>query len=279
MKKALTGPAKRTAKKKPERRGIVAAAARRIRAASERLDRRASRALVATWPLLAGAGRRARAVALAWARRAGRLLRPWAVRLFRLLARLERRLLGLAARARRAAGRAWAEVTPQRAICTAILLAAGCLLVVQFLDYRAIEVGGPAYAGLPAASAPTVGARTAGAAHAYLLVPLALLAAALALAALRKRRRRRLGRLVFALGAIALSVVLLVDLPAGQDVGAQASRFAAAQAVLYAPFYVELAAAVALMLGGLLLANAHRFRTGHGYRLRKRRPATMRRLA
>ncbi len=222
--------------------------------------------------------------ALRWAGRALRplagpalrLLRAAAVLLLRALGRVERVLLRAAALARRAAQRAWAAVTLQRVACVAVLAAAACLLAAQFLDYRAVEVGGPAYAGLPAASAPTVAARTAGQAHAYLLVPLALLAAALALAALRDRRRSGVGRLVFALGAIALAVVLLVDLPAGRDLGPYASRFSGARAVLYSPFYMELAAAVALMLGGLLLANAHRFSTGHGYRLRKRRPATMR---
>ncbi len=60
--------------------------------------------------------------------------------------------------------------------------------------------------------------KTAGAAHSYLLVPLALLAAVLGLAAV-SRRRRRLGRVVFALGLAGIAVVLLVDLPNGLDAG------------------------------------------------------------
>ena len=243
-KKGPRGPAKRTA----ERRGIVAA--------SRGLDARVNRFLVAAWPRLAAVGRRARALALAALRRLGRLLRPLAVLVLRALGLLERALLRLAGLARRAARRVWAAVTLHRVACAAILAAAGCLLAAQFLDYRAVEVGGPAYAGLPGASAPTVAARTAGQAHAWLLVPLALLAGGLALAALRDERRRRLGRLVFALGAIALAVVLLVDLPAGRDLGPYASRFSGARAVLYSPFYMELAAAVGLMLGGLLLYYA-----------------------
>ena len=144
-------------------------------------------------------------------------------------------------------------LTPWRAICLAVLAAAGCLLAAQFVDYRAVEVGQAGYAGLPAASAPTVGAETAGQAHAYLLVPVALLAAALALAALRDERRRGLGRVVFALGLLSLAVALLVDLPAGRDVGAEATRFSGARAVLYDGFYAEIAAAAGLMLGGMLL--------------------------
>ena len=55
-----------------------------------------------------------------------------------------------------------------------------------------------------------------------------------------------------ALGAIGLAVVLLVDLPAGLDEGDAASRFSGATATLRDGFYVELAACVGLILGGLL---------------------------
>jgi hypothetical protein len=272
MKKALAGPAKRTAKKKPERRAMIAAAGRRLRAAPRRtaqrlraalpalaaatrgLDRAADRQLRRAWPALARAGRLARSAA----RGLGRRLRPLGVLLFRALAWLERRLLGIGARGRRGATRASSVLTPRRAICLAIVGAAGCLIAAQFVEYRAVEVGQPGYAGLPAASAPTVGAETAGQAHAYLLLPVALLAAVLALVALRNERRRGLGRLVFALGLLSLAIVLLVDLPAGLDVGAEASRFAGARSVLYDGFYAEIAAAAGLMLGGMLLVLAPR---------------------
>ncbi len=252
MKKALAGPAKRTAKKKPERRAMIAAAGRRIRAVSTRLDRGVDRLLQRAWGPLVAVARTARAVAVRLLRR----LRPLGALLFRGLGRLERLLLRGAALGRRAATRASAVLTPWRAICLAILAAAGCLVAAQFVDYRAVEVGQPGYAGLPAASAPTVGAETAGQAHAYLLVPVGLLAAALALAALRNERRRGLGRVVFALGLLSLAVALLVDLPAGRDVGAEAARFSGARAVLYDGFYAEIAAAAGLMLGGMLLVLA-----------------------
>jgi len=283
MKKALAGPAKRTAKKKPERRAMIAAKRGRDRArralpafagrkAPRRLDAWANGLLVRAGKPLARIGRSLRALAAWLARR----LRPLGALLFRLLGRAERLLLRLARRGLRAATRASALLTPRRAICLAVLAAAGCLLAAQFVDYRAIEVGQPGYAGLPAASAPVVGAETAGQAHAYLLVPVGLLAAALALAGLREERRRGAGRAIFALGLLSLAVALLVDLPAGSDVGAEATRFAGARAVLYNGFYAELAAAAGLMLGGLLLAGAHRSPTGRRYRLRKRAPATMR---
>jgi hypothetical protein len=168
-----------------------------------------------------------------------------------------------------AAKRVAAEVSPHRAICLTILACAALLVVVQFLEYRAVEIGQAGYAGLPAAEAPTEGGKTAGEAHAYLLVPVGVLAGVLALAALRNERRRGLGRIVLALGAVALAVALLVDLPAGLDASAESARFSGAEAVLYDGFYAEIAAAAGLMLGGVLLLKVHRVSTRHGDRPRK----------
>ena len=68
-------------------------------------------------------------------------------------------------------------MTPRRAVAATIVAAAGALVVSQFIDYRGVEIGGAAYAGLPdAAQPPAVAVKTAGEAHAYLLVPLAALA-------------------------------------------------------------------------------------------------------
>jgi len=143
-------------------------------------------------------------------------------------------------------------ITPQRAAGGAIAAVGVLLVVSQFIDYRAIEIGQPGYAGLPgAAQVPTVDAETAGAAHAYLLVPVGLLAIALgAIGAVRSRPR--LGLAVAALGLVAIAVILLVDRAAGLDAGAQSSRFAGATAVLDDGFYAELAAAGGLVLCGLL---------------------------
>jgi hypothetical protein len=270
MKKALAGPAKRTAKKKPERRAMIAAARRRIgaaprwlgkglrdagpklAAATRKLDRAVNRKLERGWPQIARVGRRIRTLG----GRLGRRLRPVGVFILRRLSWLERHLLRTAAWAQRTASRASAVLTPQRAICMTILASAGFLVAAQFIDYRAVEIGQSGYAGLPAASAPTVATETAGQAHAYLLVPVAAIAAALALAALRNERRQGLGRIVFLLGLLSLAVILFVDLPAGLDVGAQASRFSGAKAVLYDDFYAQIAAAAGLMLGGALLVVA-----------------------
>jgi hypothetical protein len=249
---------------------MIAAARRRTRAArraagkrlrgigpwlvavTEKTDRVANRWLRRVASPLERAGRSARAVS----GRVGRRLRPVGVVLLRLLAVVERRLLRLATWSRRVATRASAVLTPQRAICLTILGSAALLVASQFVDYRAVEIGQPGYAGLATANAPTTGVEAAGEAHSYLLVPIALAGALLALVAMRNDRRRGLGRIVFALGLLSLAVILLVDLPAGRDVGAVASRFSGAKAVLYDGFYAEIAAAAGMMLGGILLVLA-----------------------
>jgi hypothetical protein len=261
MKKALAGPAKRS-EGKPKRRAMIAAARRRIGVAlalamqgTRRVDRAVNRWLERAWPPLARSARRIRALAGRRLRWAGRRLRPAAVLLFRLLSKLEREVRRALAGMLRATARASAALTPERAICAVIAASAACLAASQFVDYRAVEVGQPGYAGLPAASPPTVGVEPAGQPHLYLLLGVALLAAALAGLVLHTGRWR-LGRVVFALGLLSLAVILLVDLPAGLDDTAYASQFSGTAAVLGNGFYAELAASAGLMLGGLLLIAA-----------------------
>ncbi len=253
---------------------MIAAARRRIRTVSiqgvkrlrsapkraagwtRNVDRRANQLLQRAWPPISRLGHRIKARGRRWGRTVGRRLRPAGVFLLRGLGVVERTLLRVGVLAKRVATRASAVLTPERAICLTILASAACLTISQFVDYRAVEIGQPGYAGLPAATPPTVDAQTAGQAHAYLLVPVALLAAALALVVLRNGRRRGLGRIVFGLGLLSLAVILLVDLPAGLDVGTQASLFSGAKAVLYDGFYAQIAAAAGLMLSGALLVVA-----------------------
>jgi hypothetical protein len=268
MKKALAGPAKRPAKKKPERRAMIAATRRRLRAlprvawsrtkgATARLDRGVNRLMVRAWPRLARLARRTANTAKRWGRWVGRRLRPVGVVLLRGFSLLERRLLQARDVAIRVATRASAALTPERAICAVIVAAGACLVASQFVDYRGVEVGQPGYAGLPGATPPLVGVEAAGAAHAYLLIPVGAIAIGLALLA-AWTGRNRLGRVVFLLGLLSLAVVLLVDRPAGLDAGAQAALFSGATAVLKSGYYAELAAAAGLMLGGLLLVLAPR---------------------
>jgi hypothetical protein len=223
-----------------------------LRRWSRQVDRAANRGLERAYPAVLRtrrsvcvAARRTRA--FVWS-----LLRPLLALLFKGLAAVEGALRWLCRALVRGATAAAAMVTPGRAAAAVLIAAAACLVASQFIDYRAIEIGRPGYAGLPqVAKAPTVGVRTAGAAHAYLLVPLG--AAAVVLGALALvQERRRIGLLVAGLGLIAAAITLLVDLPSGLDVGSQSSRFAGASAVLEDGFFAELAAAGGMVLAGLL---------------------------
>jgi hypothetical protein len=249
------------------------AAARRL---SRQADRAANRGLERAYPpLLVAWHHSGKTARRGWDRLWPRL-RPLLALFFQALAagdRLTRRACTFLVRAATAASRV---VTPARAAAL-VLIGAGALLVAsQFIDYRAVEIGQPGYAGLPdVASVPTTGEKTAGAAHLYLLVPIGLAAIALGAMALR-REARRLGLLVAALGLISLAVILLVDLPAGLDEGSQTSRFAGASAVLEDGFYAELAAAGGLLFAGLLYyARPCRIRinlSGRAASARRRRP-------
>ena len=82
------------------------------------------------------------------------LARPVAARFFRGLAAGERGLRRAAATGARWATAASAVVTPRRAIAAAIVAVGICLVVSQFLDYRAVEIGQPGYAGLGSIARP-----------------------------------------------------------------------------------------------------------------------------
>lgn len=264
---------------------MIAAAQRRISSLpgklhrwSRQVDRVGNRGLERAYPRLLLArhhGMRAgrRSWAWVWPR-----LRPLLGLLFRAIAALERGVRWLCALLVRATTAASGRITPQRAAAALLIATGACLVASQFIDYRAVEIGQPGYAGLPdsaVAKAPTVESRTAGAAHAYLLVPVGVVAVGLGLLALR-RNARRIGLLVAALGLISLAVILLVDLPNGLDEGTQTSRFSGASAVLEDGFYAELAAAGGLLLSGLLYyARPCRIRissSGRAASARRRRP-------
>jgi hypothetical protein len=265
---------------------MIAAARRRISALparlhrwSRQLDRAGNRGLERAYPPLLLAWRRGgrfgrRARAWVWPR-----LRPLLALVFRALAALERWVRKSCALLARGATATSQRITPGRASAAVLIAAGACLLASQFIDYRAVEIGQPGYAGLPeVAQAPTVEPRTAGEAHAYLLAPVGFLAMVLGALALRRKSRagRRLGLLVAALGLLSLAVILLVDLPSGLDEGTQSSRFAGASAVLQDGFYAELAAAGGMVLAGLLYyARPCRIRinlSGRAASARRRRP-------
>jgi hypothetical protein len=219
---------------------------------SRRLDGVVNRGLERAHPVLLQARGEAKRLGTRAAAFLGPRLRPLGALFFGALARGERAARRAWAAAMAAATRASAPVTPRRAVGAVAVAAGACLVVSQFIDYRGVEIGQPGYAGLPSlAAAPTVGVRTAGQAHAYLLVPVGVLAALIGLVGAR-RWRRGLGLALLGLGLLALGVILLVDLPAGLDESAQSARFAGASAILEDGFYAELAAASGLVLAGLL---------------------------
>ena len=226
---------------------VLAGAAKRTR----EVDRTLVRGIEKLRPALVRRLKKVRALATRGAKALGKRLHPVAVLLLRGFSRSERSLLRVAAVSTRAATRASAILTPARGVAAVILASAICLAVSQFVTYSSVEIGQPGYAGLPAAAPPTVGGERAGEAHAYVLVAMALLAAIVAAMAMRAERRG-LGRVVFVIGLLSTAVILLVDLPAGLDAGAQSSKFSGATAVLQDGFYAELAAAAGLLFGGLL---------------------------
>jgi len=238
---------------------MIAAARRRIGAVlsagakrTRQVDRAASRRIEKLRPRLTRLVLKLRSSAARVIKTLGRRLRPVGVFVLRVFSRGERWLRRASALLIKGATRASAALTPQRAVCGVIVAAALCLIVSQFVDFRSIEIGQPGYAGLAAAAPPTVAAKTPVDVHSYALIPIALLAAACAATMALRPQRRGLGRVIIALGLLSIAVILLVDLPAGLDEGAQASRFSGATAVLENGFYAQLAAAAGLVLGGLL---------------------------
>jgi hypothetical protein len=254
----------------------ISALPERLHRRSRQLDRIGNRGLERAYPAARVAQRRGERVG----RRAGGWLwprlRPLLGLFFLAVAALERWVRRIAALLVRVVAAASALITPARAAAFVLIATGACLVVSQFIDYRAVEIGQPGYAGLgDVATVPTVEARTAGAAHAYLLVPVGIAAMALGLLALR-REAKKLGLLVAALGLLSLALILLVDLPHGLDEGTQTSRFAGASAVLQDGFFAELAAAGGMVLAGLLYyARPCRIRihlSGRAVSARRRRP-------
>ena len=151
------------------------------------------------------------------------------------------------------------ELTPARAIAAVALAAALLLCVSQFLDYREVRAGVPAYADVEQVAPPPRVDGTAhntGSAHAYALVLVGLGAGTLVV--LSMLGRWRLARLLFPLGLTAVAVAILIDVPAGLDEGMIAVEFQGAEARLLGPFWVQLTSAAVIALCGLMLSLALR---------------------
>jgi hypothetical protein len=161
--------------------------------------------------------------------------------------------------------------TPERVMVLVIGGAAGCLVVSQFVAYRGVEVGTPDYSAVSTVAPPPQTDRIdAGAAHAYVLVPLAAIALLIAVVALLTGRWR-LGRLVSLIGVIGIAISLAIDLPKGLDAGTAGTAFAGAKATLTDGFYAQLAASASLVLCGWLLGFNLRREAGPAPRRRPKR--------
>lgn len=168
--------------------------------------------------------------------------------------RVVRPLLLAAWRLARAFGRLVARyVTPGRAVAAVGLVAAGALAASQWLDYHSISVGSDAYSGTvgAVAPAPEVESEIAGNAHAWLMVPLAVVAMVAIVIALSGRRK--VAALLVPIGLAVVVIALVVDLPKGLDEGTAAVAYEGAKANLLEGFWMQLAAAVVLIACGLLL--------------------------
>jgi hypothetical protein len=167
------------------------------------------------------------------------------------------------------------EVTPERAVAAVIVAAAVLLAASQFSDYRGVRIGAPQYDPVESvAPAPQVDRETAGHAHAYVLLPLALVSIVAAASALRGRWR--IARIVSLVGFAALVVSLLIDAPKGLQEGSSGIAFEGARAVLIGGFWVQVSSAAVLVIGGLLLARYVRLASGEARSPSARRMAARR---
>jgi hypothetical protein len=179
------------------------------------------------------------------------------------LARGSRRLVAVAARAAK----------PARGAITVSLGAAIALLVSQFVDYRAVEIGAPQYHAVAGvAPPPSVGFATPRSAHGTWMIAIAI-AALVVVAVAIATRRGRYGLLLVPLAAAAVVIAIAVDSPKGLETGQAGIAYQGARATLLEGYGAEIAAAGALGVSGLLLAV---YLPAAARRRRGRRPARAR---
>jgi hypothetical protein len=150
------------------------------------------------------------------------------------------------------------EVTPLRAALAVAAAAAIALAGSQFADYRAISIGTGDYVGVDTVAPPpeVADARdSAGSAHAWLGIPLAV--AALVVVFLCARGNRRAAWWLAPIGLATIAISLIVDAPKGLDEGSAAVAYEGAEASLLGGFWVQLACAALLvalapLISGLL---------------------------
>ncbi|MBK5234015.1 MAG: hypothetical protein JJE13_13685 [Thermoleophilia bacterium] len=142
-------------------------------------------------------------------------------------------------------------VTTRRGLIVIALAAGGLLVVSQFLDFRAIEVGQPGYVDVQEITrAPRLEAETPLDNHSLLLVVAGVLAV-LAAAGAALTRKRVTGLVLALAGAVALAIALLIDLPAGLDTADAELAFSGVKGVLLSGFWLEVGAGAVLLVSGI----------------------------
>jgi hypothetical protein len=178
-------------------------------------------------------------------------------------------LLGLGLRVLRGALRIGErEVTPVRGLAVVALAATIALGGSQFADYRAVQVGAPAYRGIEnVAPAPQVDQKSPRSAHGVAVFAIAVVALFVTAFA---RRNWRLARMLVPLGLAVVLISLLVDVHQGLREGNTGIAYQGANAILLGGFWAQVFSAATLMVVGPLLAAQLR---GGGERRRARPPA------
>lgn len=144
-------------------------------------------------------------------------------------------------------------LTPARAVISVTVLAAVMLAVSQFLDYRAVEIGGSGYDQIrDLTQAPRTDVESPIATHSVVLL-VAVIAALVCCLGLIVTGKRFLALPILAAGVITLAVGLAIDLPRGLDAAAASAAYADARPVLLAGFWLEIASGAVLAVAGLIM--------------------------
>ena len=145
------------------------------------------------------------------------------------------------------------HVTPRATVGVVGAAAAILLGASQFADYHGVAVDTADYAGDigRVAPAPITAQETAGSAHVWILLPIAVLALLMVWGAYKGSRRFAAGMVIC--GIFGLGVALAVDLPQGLETGRAGLAFIGVEAQLLGGFWVEVFSSATLILCGCLL--------------------------
>lgn len=148
-----------------------------------------------------------------------------------------------------------------------LLLAAVALVVAEFMVFREIKA---------VTVVPQGGTTTGGSHHGYALVLIGVVAMPMAVGAALGGSRPAAAALT-GLGAVALAIVLIVDLPSLDDTGLIGRTYDLAKASPQAGFWIQLVASFVLLAGGLLLLRRNAVSASRRSAARDRERAAARR--